>query len=111
MTSVSTRFLGQPRLTKPTLAGAVGPEVADMLFFKGTRKMISGKQIYPILASNFAISGYCGTPERGTKGDTVSFPPIRAAVLILWDKITSPNAPEARCRLNGSQCWLCQFWF
>jgi hypothetical protein len=38
ITSLSTRFLGQPRLTKPTLAGAVGLEVTDMLFFKGTRK-------------------------------------------------------------------------
>ncbi len=37
ITSLSTRFLGQPRLTKPTLAGTVGVEIADMLFFKGTR--------------------------------------------------------------------------
>jgi hypothetical protein len=37
ITSLSTRFLGQPRLTKPTLAGAVGSEIADMLFSKGTR--------------------------------------------------------------------------
>jgi len=44
------------------LAGAVGSEDADMLFFKGTRKMISGKQIYTILASNIAISA----PRRRT---------------------------------------------
>src|SRR5208282_2449279 len=36
ITSLSTRFLGQPRLTKPTLAGAVGSEVADVIFFTGT---------------------------------------------------------------------------
>ena len=35
ITSLSTRFLGQPRLTKPTLAGAAGLEVADMFFFTG----------------------------------------------------------------------------
>lgn len=35
MTSLSTRFLGQPRLTKPTLTGAAGSEVVDMLFFTG----------------------------------------------------------------------------
>jgi len=54
MTSLSTRFLGQPRLTKPTLAEAAGPEVADMFFFMGTGTMtimISRKQIYTILAS------------------------------------------------------------
>jgi hypothetical protein len=65
ITSLSTRFLGQPRLTKPTLAGAVGPEVADMLFFKGTRIMISGKQIYTILASNIAISARSAPPDAG----------------------------------------------
>src|SRR5712664_4008254 len=65
ITSLSTRFLGQPRLTKPTLAGALGPEVADMLSFKGTRIMISGQQIYTILASNIAISAP-PPPDAGT---------------------------------------------
>ena len=39
ITSLSTRFLGQPRLTKPTLAGAVGSEAADMILFTGTGTM------------------------------------------------------------------------
>jgi hypothetical protein len=43
ITSLSTRFLGQPRLTKPTLAGAVGPDVADMIFFTGIFTGRSGK--------------------------------------------------------------------
>jgi len=70
ITSLSTRFLGQPRLTNPTLAGAVGSEVADMLFFKGTGTvliMISGKQIYTILASGIVISAL---PDAGTPGTT-----------------------------------------
>jgi hypothetical protein len=62
--------------------------------------MISGKQLYTILASNIAIPA-AGHP--GTKENIVSFPPIRVAVLILWNKNTSLKAPEARCRLNGSQ--------
>ena len=33
ITSLSTRFFGQPRLTKPTLVETVSPEIADMLFF------------------------------------------------------------------------------
>ena len=73
--------------------------------------MISGKQINTILASKFAISAPAGRLNAGTKEGILSFPPILVAVLILWDKIASLNAPEARCRLNGSQCWLCQFWF
>jgi hypothetical protein len=103
MTSLSTRFLGQPRLTKPTLAGAASPEIADMVFFKGTR--ISNdqrKQIDTILASNVAMSAAAGRRTTGAK-EGVSFPPIRVAVLILWNKNASLNAPEARCRLNGSQ--------
>jgi hypothetical protein len=65
--------------------------------------MISRKQIYAILASNFAISAAAGRRNPGTKEGIVSFPPIRVAVLILWDKNAPLNAPEARCRLNGSQ--------
>ena len=44
ITSLSTRFLGQPRLTKPTLvgAGAVASEVADLLFFTGMGTMTNG---------------------------------------------------------------------
>ena len=38
ITSLSTRFLGQPRLTKPTLAGTVGSEIADMIFSMGNGK-------------------------------------------------------------------------
>jgi hypothetical protein len=65
--------------------------------------MISRKQIYIILASNLGISAAAGRRNPGTKEGIVSFPPIRVAVLILWNKNTSLNAPEARCRLNGSQ--------
>ena len=36
ITSLSTRFLGQPRLTNPTLVGAVGSNIADVLFFMDT---------------------------------------------------------------------------
>ena len=36
ITSLSTRFLGQPRLTKPTFAGACGSNVTDVFFFMGT---------------------------------------------------------------------------
>jgi hypothetical protein len=85
------------------LTGAVVAEIGDMLFFKGTRKMISGKQIYTILASNTAMSAAAGRRNPGTKEGIVCFPPIRVAVLILWNKNASLNAPEARCRLNGSQ--------
>jgi hypothetical protein len=66
ITSLSTRFLGQPRLTNPTLAGADGSAVAIMFFFTGTGTMlimISGKQIYTILTSGIAISGSAPTPE------------------------------------------------
>jgi len=58
ITSLSTRFLGQPRLTNPTLSGAVSSEVADMLFSMGTGTMlirISGKRVYKILASSVEI--------------------------------------------------------
>jgi hypothetical protein len=76
MTSLSTRFLGQPRLTKPTLAGAVGPEVTDMFFFTGTGTMtimISRKQIYIILASGIVLPIPAG--RRGS-GSTEPLPTI-----------------------------------
>jgi hypothetical protein len=65
--------------------------------------MISRKQIYTILASNLAISAAAGRRNPGTKGGYRIFSANRVAVLILWDKNASLNAPEARCRLNGSQ--------
>jgi len=72
--------LGQPRLTNPTLAGTVGSELADMFFFKGTGTMltmISGKQIYTILASGIATSALEGAGTLGTtEGIFICIPPI-----------------------------------
>src|SRR6202162_6422758 len=101
MTSLSTRFLGHPRLTKPTLAGAVGSEIADMLFFTGTGTvliMISGKQLYTILASNIAISvpAAAGRRNPSTKGDIVSFPPIRVGRATLMEQKIHPSRLRRR---------------
>src|SRR4029077_16957835 len=45
ITSLSTRFLGQPRLTKPTRVGAAGTAVADSVaFWSGTDRVFVGMQ-------------------------------------------------------------------
>jgi hypothetical protein len=53
ITSLSTRFLGQPKLTKPTLAGAAGRAGADIVLFAGIEnsEAIGGKRIYTILTA------------------------------------------------------------
>ena len=51
MTSLSTRFLGQPRLTKPTLRGAGGAAVSEMDFLADTGNNQGATCILAILAS------------------------------------------------------------
>ena len=77
ITSLSTRFLGQPRLTKPTLAGAAGLAGADMFFFAGTgnSEMIGRKRINLILAFAPRSPGLPASPpvrgrSPGTKEGT-----------------------------------------
>ena len=68
--------------------------------------MISGKQIYTILASYIAISARPAPPDAGIwapRGIRYLFGRCQRPVLISWNKNASLNAPEARCRLNGSQ--------
>src|ERR1700686_1691944 len=51
ITSLSTRFLGQPRLTKPTFEGGAGAIGSEMIFLVDTRKRAAGKPDLLILAS------------------------------------------------------------
>lgn len=51
MTSLSTRFLGQPRLTKPTFVGAGGAAVSGMDFLADTGNYQRATCILAILAS------------------------------------------------------------
>src|SRR6266481_1784843 len=94
ITSLSTRFLGQPRLTKPTLAGGAGPEVTDMLFFTGTGTMtttISRKQIYTILASYVAMTAPAGSRNRAPARAPHVFRQSERRVLILFKQKLHPS--------------------
>src|SRR5580658_5693609 len=111
ITSLSTRFLGQPRLTKPTLAGATGPEVADVIFSMGTgtmttkTKTIGRKPIQTILASGMAISAPAGGLNPGHhRGYLTVLGRFWRPVLILWKQKLHPSTlPEERCPLNVSR--------
>jgi len=107
MTSLSTRFLGQPRLTKPTLTGAAGSEVADMIFFAGTGTIDNNDQRETELSNSstrHCPTGTRRTPEPEHQGGYSSFPPIRVARANLMEiKTAALNAPEERCRLNVSR--------
>src|SRR5579864_4753675 len=79
MTSLSTRFLGQPRLTKPILVGLRGldcsPDGATIGSFNGMESIYFSRQVGKTLRANRAIEGQLGGQARKcqVRGDG-SFP-------------------------------------
>ena len=74
ITSLSTRFLGQPKLTKPTFVGTICRSGARLVFCAGIEETITAKGnlfYFIIRRAGRGLAGVLGKP--GTTKDNYGF--------------------------------------